>query len=400
MSLAHDLDQILETVLPNDPSFRTVEASVLNDCIQHVRHCAQDGARDAFLLSAMRLLALAGNGHTRLIPNDAIDVLPLRFVSVGRAVHLVGTSPELTAPHGELVAVNGVDVAQIDAKAAAFLAGTPQRKRVIGPILLAWPYALKKLGISSTRGVTDYHVRDETGQVTVLKIPNGHRVAGTTLYPRNEHGRADPTWEPETFVEMTDWQGLGLCITLPSFFDPRKTELQSAIFAAAEHVRAASPQTLLIDVRGNTGGNFLMTMPLINAISERENLRVTLLVDKFTFSAAIVFVAILKQRLGDRLTLVGEEMGDRLTFFAEGGLLDLPSSGAVVRYSTAFHDWKTGATDETTPPEIARHVVPVGELNLDVAWAWEPADQNAPGALYQRILDRIATARASSGLRT
>lgn len=61
-------------------------------------------------------------------------------------------------------------------------------------------------------------------------------------------------------------------------------------------------------------------MPLIDAISEgAQDRRVGVLVDKFTFSAAIVFVAILKHRLGARLKLIGEEMGDGLTFFAEGG---------------------------------------------------------------------------------
>lgn len=51
-------------------------------------------------------------------------------------------------------------------------------------------------------------------------------------------------------------------------------------------------------------------MPLIDAISRgSEDRRVGLLVDKFSFSAAVVFAAILKDRLGERLVLIGEEMG-------------------------------------------------------------------------------------------
>lgn len=389
MSLAEDLNQILETVLPTDPSFRKIEKAAIDSCIGEIRRYALEGSIDAFLMSAMRLLALPDNGHTRLIPNDAIEVLPLRFVSVGCSVQLIGAAPEVTAPRRELIAVNGADLSHIEAIAEQFLAGRRQRKRVIGPILLAWPYALARLGFSSSGGTTEYRLRDENGQITNLKVANEHTVPGSLLYPRNEHGKDDPTWQPEAFVEIKDWQDLGLSIALPSFFDPNETALLAAISAAVERVRACSDKPLLIDVRGNTGGDFLLTMPLIDAISESANKQVVVLVDKFTFSAAIVFVAILKNRLGNRLKLIGEEMGDGLTFFAEGGLLDLPASKAVVRYSSAFHDWKNGTTDATTPPEVAREIVPVGALNLDLEWVQGPAVEDAQAEFHQRVLKSV-----------
>ncbi len=139
MSLTEDLKQILETALPTDPSFRRVEKAVIDNSVNDCRRYALEGSIEAFLLSAMRLLALPDNGHTRLIPNDAISVLPLRFVTVGRSVQVIGAAPGVTAPQGEVIAVNGAAVSQIEATAQKFLAGTCQRKRVIGPILLAWP---------------------------------------------------------------------------------------------------------------------------------------------------------------------------------------------------------------------------------------------------------------------
>nr|WP_321249685.1 peptidase S41 [uncultured Ruegeria sp.] len=390
MSLTEDLKQILETALPTDPSFRRVEKAVIDNCVNDCRRYALEGSIEAFLLSAMRLLALPDNGHTRLIPNDAISVLPLRLVSVGRSVQVIEAAPGVIAPQGELIAVNGAAVSQIQATAQKFLAGTCQRKRVIGPILLAWPYALTRLGFSSNNGSAEYRVKDENGQITNLRVANGNTVPASTLYPKNEHGKADPAWETETFVEINDWQDLGLSIALPSFFDPSETALPKAISNAADRVGGCSEKTLLIDVRGNTGGDFLLTMPLIDAISQSASKQVVVLVDKFTFSAAIVFVAILKHRLGNRLKLIGEEMGDGLVFFAEGRLLDLPTSGAVVRYSSAFHDWKNGTSDETTPPEIARQIVPVGALNLDREWVERPSGKDTPGSFYQRVLKSMS----------
>lgn len=389
MPLTQDLEIILETVLPTDPSFRRIEKARLDNCIQDARRCALNGSKEAFLFSVMRLLALPDNGHTRLIPNDAIPVLPLRFVSVGSSVHLMGTALETPAPRGEVMAVNGIPSGQIAAAAERFLAGTPQRKRVIGPILLAWPFALSQLGFPSKEGMTEYRIRDETGRITDLRVENGHTVPASMLYPRNEHGKADPAWKPESFAETKDWPGLGLSITLPSFFDPGETALPKAISDAARHVTASPNHKLLVDVRGNTGGDFLRTMPLIDAITQDPGRQVAVLVDKFTFSAAIVFVAILKHRLGRGLKLIGEEMGDGLVFFAEGGVLDLPDSGAVVRYSTAFHDWENGSRDETTPAEIARHLVPAGKLDLDREWVASPADGNAQDAFHQQVLKGV-----------
>ncbi|NOD47067.1 MULTISPECIES: peptidase S41 [unclassified Ruegeria] len=390
MPLTQDLKLILETVLPTDPSFRRVNEAEVDSYINDCRRCALAGSIDAFLLSAMRLLALPNNGHTRLIPNDAISVLPLRFVSIGRSVQVIAAASGETALRGELIAVNGAALSQIEAAAEKFLAGTSQRKRVVGPLLLAWPYALARLGFSAKDATTEYRVRNKNGQITKLKMANRNTVPASSLYPRNEHGKTDPAWEPETFVAIKGWQGLGLSMQLPSFFDPGETALPKAISGAADRVRACSNKTLLIDVRGNTGGNFLMAMPLIEAISQSAIEQVVVLVDKFTFSAAIVFVAILKHRLGHRLKLIGEEMGDGLMFFAEGGLLNLPTSGAVVRYSSAFHDWEGGTSGETTPPEIARQIVPAGALNLDREWVEGPIGEDAQGAFYQRVLKSMS----------
>ncbi|MEO0677718.1 MAG: peptidase S41 [Pseudomonadota bacterium] len=380
MSLADDLVQIRDRVLPIDPSFRRVDDALIERCVADCHRSALEGATDAFLLSAMRLLALPGNGHTRLIPNDAISVLPLRFVSVGRAIHALGASP------GEVIAVGGMPVAEIEARAVAYLAGTRQRQRVIGPILLAWPSALAQLGVPSVGGATEYLVCGKDGKIATLTLAHDDMVPASALYPRNEHGRVDPSWTPKTFAEITEWEGLGLSIRLPSFFDESGEALPQAISEAVDRVRASASKTLLIDVRGNTGGDFLRTMPLIDAVTAAAPRRVVMLVDKFTFSAAIVFVAILKHRLGPRLTLIGEEMGDGLTFFAEGGTVELPRSGAVMRYSTAFHDWSTGTSDDTTPSEIAKQLVPAGDLTLDQERTFDPTDAETDGVLHQRIL--------------
>ncbi len=379
-------------VLPNDPSFRGIGCEEMDHHLKEARRHAEAQAQDAFLLCLMRLLALSGNGHTRLIPNDAISVLPLRFVTIGTAVHLVAAQQGPCHVIGSaLIAINGVPVRDFEGAATEYLSGTPQRQRVIGPILLTWPAALARLGISSGTDTIVYTLRDDAGDQTELQMDRGNLVPGATFYPRNEHGKADAAWHPKAFAKITDYHEAGLHIALPSFADPSACALSNAVRAAAEVVTSRPSTPLLLDLRGNTGGDFLQTMPLIDAITQGGGTRrVGVLVDKFTFSAAIVFVAILKHRLGDRLELIGEEMGDDLTFFAEGGLIDLPNSGAVVRYSSAFHDWAGGRVDETTPPEIADQVVPAGRLQLDQYWvAKSSTDTETPDPFCRRTLEHL-----------
>jgi hypothetical protein len=393
MSMIEDLDQIVRTVLPNDPSFRGIERADMDRHIEEALQNALAGATDDFLLSLMRLLALPGNGHTRLIPNAAISICPLRFVAIGTAVRLLDAAPRFAGEvGGELISVNDVPVAEIADAAKGFLAGTSQRARVIGPILLAWPAALRRLGVWSDGNRIEYRLRNTVGRIGTLVPEVRDRVPGSVFYPRNEHGKAEASWTPQSYLEVRDFGKSGLLLVLPSFFDPGETSLSRAVSAAAEVARSRPDSPLLIDLRGNTGGDFLLTLPLIEAIAAgAEDRKVAVLVDKFTFSAAIVFVAILKHRLKARLTLVGDEMGDGLTFYAEGGTVDLSFSGAVVRYSTAFHDWAGGRIDETTPAEIAERIVAAGTLELNRIWSAPSDDALARDLLCREVFESLVT---------
>lgn len=389
--MIEDLEQIVTAVLPADPSFRLIGREELDRHVDEARQKALANSKDEFLLSLIRLLALPGNGHTRLIPNDAILVLPLRFATIGTTVRLLDAASGFSeAIGGDLVSINGVPTVEIEVAAEKFLAGTGQRKRVIGPILFAWPGALRHLGVPSAGGPIKYQIRSGTGRISELLLDPANRVPGSKLYPRGEHGRADASWAPDSLLTTKDFGQAGLLLVLPSFYDPGETALPDAVSKATELVRSRPGTPLLIDVRGNTGGDFLKTMPLIDAISEgAEGRRIGLLIDKFTFSAAIVFTAILKHRLGERLVLIGEEMGDGLTFFAEGGTIDLSSCGAAVRYSTAFHDWAGGRTDETTPAEIAEKIVPAGTLELNRVWVAHSDDVETLDRFCREVLSSL-----------
>ncbi len=121
-----------------DPSFRDVPPERLAAAAAALDTA---GDIDGFRLAAMRLMALAGNGHSRAIANAAVTVVPLRLAWLADGPCLA--RPFAAIPAGaRLVAVNGVGIASVFAALRPWLAGTDQRARVIAGMMLAWPPAV------------------------------------------------------------------------------------------------------------------------------------------------------------------------------------------------------------------------------------------------------------------
>jgi len=112
-----------------------------------------------------------------------------------------------------------------------------------------------------------------------------------------------------------------------------------------------------------------------------------------TFSAAISSLGYLKQAAGDRLTIVGEPIGDRLEFWAEGNVMELPGLGAVVLYATERHNYMTGCPEPDCHAAIREHPIRVRSLQPDLpvslTWADFSAGRDpAMAAILQDIARR------------
>ena len=88
-------------------------------------------------------------------------------------------------------------------------------------------------------------------------------------------------------------------------------------------------------------------------------------------AAAISTVAYLKQSAPDRVTIVGEIVGDRLDFHAEGPVFTLPNSGGAILYATERHDYRTGCRNiENCHGSVVRHPISVESLAPDIEAPW------------------------------
>src|SRR6185503_12822956 len=82
---------------------------------------------------------------------------------------------------------------------------------------------------------------------------------------------------------------------------------------------------LVLDMRLNGGGDLNNTRDFAETLPALVPGRVFVLTSPWTFSAAISTVGYLKQKAPSRVTIVGETVGDRLVFFAEGRPIAVPT---------------------------------------------------------------------------
>lgn len=361
----------IRQIATRDSALRTVDAAVRETAARDLE-AAQ--TPDEFRLAAMRLMALGENGHTRAIVNATVRTAPLRFVWLENGLCLV----DGPATGARLVAVNDVPVADVFGRLRPYLAGTEQRARALAGFMLAWAPAVALA--TGHRGAPVYRLADTAGRSITLAPSD--TCPAETLYPVADRGTAaafvsramgaSPAEAQRGIFLHNGEAGRPTYLRIGDLAAAPAPDIAARLAAIADRLRGV--RALVIDLRGNPGGSFLGAAAFARDLPRvAPHCRLAVLLDKFTFSAAIVTAALLKVHAGARL--VGEEPGDAAAFHAEGGTEVLPQSGLAIRHSDGWHDWGTGRADPVlTPPAIAEWMVAAGSLQPDVAASPSGAD--------------------------
>jgi hypothetical protein len=134
----------------------------------------------------------------------------------------------------------------------------------------------------------------------------------------------------------------GIAIELRQNQDADNRPIASALREFESAIRREHPRNLVVDMRFNGGGDLNTTRAFMRGLPEIVPGRIFVLTSPWTFSAAISSVAYLKQASPDRVTIVGEPVGDRLMMFSEGSLITLPNTQILLMYGRERHDYQTG----------------------------------------------------------
>jgi hypothetical protein len=178
--------------------------------------------------------------------------------------------------------------------------------------------------------------------------------------------------QPGTPFRMRDAPEIGaFVIEMRQNTSNESIDIAEFMLSALEAARASGRRNIVLDMRMNGGGDLNNTRAWVRRLPRIASGRVFVLTSPWTFSAAISTVGYLKQEAPDRVVIVGEHVGDRLDFHAEGDVIELPYSRAALLSATERHDYRTGCRNiENCHGSVVRHPIAVESLAPDIEAPW------------------------------
>jgi hypothetical protein len=314
----------------------------------------------------IELIAATGEGHTRLtlpLPESAgvflghakteapkvpvFATLPIRLTTASDGYLVTAAAPEYRKLVGaSLVSIDGKPVAAIEAAMLPLVNGdNAGMKRAYLPSFIMLPDLLRARGVTTG---TEARWR--------FRLTNGRELE-ERLAALSEG--ADLAWANKAETPIFALQKLDGGIFVARISEIGNAPNQS-LAAFADRVYAtvdATPDArLVIDLRGNPGGNNFLIDPVVRGAIARLGLwkpgHLFVLIDAMTFSAAQNLVNAMAR--WTPAVFVGEPTGAAPSGYGDSKRITLPESGLTLRVSSLY--WQdTGPLDkrDATAPQVA-----------------------------------------------
>lgn len=314
-----------------------------------------------FAVELCRIAALADNGHTQCLPNGLgrdicegvaalgfkqspwcplltpdfeipdFNTVPIAFFPFGQDFNVVGVGtgePDLLG--ARLIAIDGRPIERIVPILRSFTGGTVAHRDERAADVLASPQQLHAVGLSRNAGAVRYTFVAFGGK-KVSRVFSARSSSGTAAAWQSlpDPGRASWAFqEPEKPFRYRDAPEIdGVVVQLRKTFDAGDRKIADFLEEAETKRQSLGRQHIVLDMRFNGGGNFLLIRDFMIRWPARMPGRFFVLTSRRTFSAAIASIGYLKQAGKERVTIVGEPVGDRMMFFSDGLPVRLPHSG-------------------------------------------------------------------------
>jgi len=335
-----------------------------------------------FELEAAHIAALADNGHSALLPPQWPSRYPRSPVHLGLfadGLYVIAAPPEhANALRRRVIAINGHPWRTVHRAYARFQGGEQAFRDQFVTLFMETPALLAAAGLGADPDALTLTLETARGRRPVVairaRLSPFEGEAALVGYPQLLDAasllapEARPLYlqEPDRPFRLAFPAGIdGAYIQLKA---TRGLEIDAFLTAALAQLGARRPRNIVVDLRFNLGGDLNITRDFMRALPAlADGGRVYAITSGRTFSAAISSLGYLKQAAGDRLTIVGEPIGDRLEFWAEGDILRLPGLGALMLYADERHNYMTGCPEEDCHGSIRDHPIRVRSLQPDIA---------------------------------
>jgi hypothetical protein len=377
---------------------------------------------EEFMVSVMRIAALARNGHDSVDFGDDAWLppkrAPLRLLWFSDALVIARAGPENSGLLGARVdEIEGLAPAELLRRLEVLSGGIEPYRRWN----VTWYI---ENGLLHALGLA----RSSDRLRVVLRLANGTRVDRTIDFvprasmPRGIHPprlwsaapyaeelphswRAatdparDPLYlqEPELLYRMAPLAAADALYVQFRANDDEAHAINDFVTAVEQRVESDRPTNLVLDLRFDTGGNCDLTRDLMRWLPGHVAGRIFVLTGPYTFSAGIVSAAAIRHDGGERVAIVGEVVGDSLRWWSEGKPQCMPNSHLCLRPASGLWDLVKGCAGEDGCYGD-KYDANVGSLNPDFAAPLTAAAWLAgrdPG--LDAIMSELARKRTSLG---
>jgi hypothetical protein len=346
-----------------------------------------------FELEVAHIAALSDNGHSALLPPQWASRYkrsPLRLGLFADGLYVVAAPPDRRGLVGrQVLRINGHGWRQIRAAYARYQGGEQGFRDQFVTLFMELPALLVAAGFGTDPDLVEYSLaprrRGAPEQVLVAAAlapyPGEAAFTGTPM-TIEAAAMLPPVARPLYLREPGESFRLAFVPEIDAAFIQLKAtgglHIDDFLASTLAEIRTRRPRNIIIDLRFNIGGNLNITRDFMQALPGlARGGRVYAITSGRTFSAAISSLGYLRQAAGDRLVIVGEPIGDRLEFWAEGDIMRLPGLGALMLYATERHNYMTGCPEADCHASIRDHPIRVTGLQPDIAAPLRYADFRA-----------------------
>jgi hypothetical protein len=398
-----DLAILRTQFLARDRSFSAAHRDEAEAGVSRLESAADTVSLLYLELEVARIVALADNGHTAVWAGRRgarFDRIALRFTTFGEDFYVLRAREQDADLLGaRVVAIDGHAIAEVRAAARTLSGGTAAWRDRTVPYVIESPQQLHALGVAKGADAATYRFALADGRLVDRRISAGepdpsaaHMGPNLWMFPSvtppgagkwtSLLAEARAPWslrDPGVPFRWRDAPELdGVVIELRQTIDAPARRISDFFRAMDSVITARHPRNVVLDLRMNGGGDLNTSRAFVKALPGKVPGRIFALTGPGTFSAAISTLGYLKQAAPDRVTIVGEHVGDRIEFWAEGGPVTLPNSGILVGVATERHDYRTGCEPYTDcHGAVVRNPIRVPTFDPEIAAPWDIASYRA-----------------------
>jgi hypothetical protein len=354
-------------VIARDRAFLPVERETAEARITALRALPNALPPPTLHVALMQVMALADNGHSRMdaTADQAALIVPLRVTRFAEGFFVTRAATAYRDMLGGRVAsIDGHPIDQILLQLDTLSGGVEAFRRENDATFIIVQDLLYGLGIATDPKASTWTVVLSDGRTVTRRLDaysmhkgDGIPPSGRWLSPEPNKG-VEQDWgayRPQSAELPDTWRDLdnpfrifpaaGSCaqvVRLQSIGDVGNQRIAPFLATAEATLRAHPPCAVILDLRGDGGGDYTNAWHFAHALPGllAPGGRIFMLTNSQTFSAAITTAAFVKDAGGDRVTIIGEPVGDRLSFFSEGSKACLPHLKLCAYPQTAKHDYQ------------------------------------------------------------